>query len=681
MSHLVRTMCPMNCHPTLCGMLVEVEDGRLVDVTGDKANPDSNGFLCVRGHAAREIIGNPERLLHPLVRDRRTDDFRRADWDEVLDRIAATVDDVGRQHLALWSGHGTSSTNYGVGTGSQYLRRFADLAGCQMWSGAMICWGMGGFGLGVTGPLETGTKEDMSAHAQQIWLWGANLASQPNTTPHLIAARRRGARVVTIDVRQTEATRHSDEVVIVRPGTDTALALALMHVLVAEDLCDADFLAAHTAGFDELAGHVQDYTPQWAAAITGVPADRIEALARAYATTRPSMILLGGSSLHKGGNSWLASRAIACLPALAGHLGMPGGGFGPRHGASSHGQALNSIALPNRQPPGDYVPNQMAAILEALQDGRVQALFLPGANMLSSFADTTRLCAGLAKQRLIVSHDLFLNDTARQFADIVLPGTSWLEQLGCKSTNTHLYLMEQALEPPGETRPLSWILRQLADRLDLHDFFPWGDEAGAIDAIINHPSTGHATVAALRAASGIRELKISHVAHPDHRYPTPSGKVELYSQQLADLGLPPLPVHEGAEAPVGFPLVLTQGRTLHHFHSFYNSGQVLPSLAKLENGPTLWLSPADAVARRIADDDEIRVYNERGELAAHARVTDEMPAGTVWMRDGWTGLNRLTAGEAVLPDTAVDLFGFTVGQSTFEAFVEVEPRGNSAAAG
>ncbi|MBT7593652.1 MAG: molybdopterin-dependent oxidoreductase, partial [Gemmatimonadetes bacterium] len=543
MSRLVRTMCPMNCHPTLCGMLVEVEDGELVDVSGDKANPDSRGFLCVRGHAAREIIDNPERLLHPLVRDRRTDDFRRASWDEVLDRIATTVEDVGRERLGLWSGHGTASTNYGVGIGSQYLRRFADLAGCQMWSGAMICWGMGGFGLGVTGPLETNTKEDMSAHAEQIWLWGANLASQPNTTPHLIAARRRGARVVTIDVRQTEATRHSDEVVIVRPGTDTALALALMHVLIDEDLYDADFVAAHTVGFDKLAQHLQSHTPAWAAAITGVPAEQIEELARTYAATRPAMILLGGSSLHKGGNSWLASRAIACLPALAGQLGVPGGGFGPRHGASSHGQALNSIALPDRQPTGDYVPNQMTAILEALDDDRVQALFLPGANMLSSFADSERLASGLAKQRLIVSHDLFLNDTALHFADIVLPGTSWLEQLGCKSTNTHLYLMEQALEPPGETRPLSWILRQLADRLGLDDFFPWADEAGAINAILDHHSTGHATVTSLRAAGGIGELNISHVAHPDHRYPTPSGKVEFYSQRLADLGLPPMPVH------------------------------------------------------------------------------------------------------------------------------------------
>lgn len=169
---------------------------------------------------------------------------------------------------------------------------------------------------------------------------------------------------------------------------------------------------------------------------------------------------------------------------------------------------------------------------------------------------------------------MFLNDTARRFADIVLPGTAWLEQVGCKGTNTHLYLMEPALEPPGETRPLSWILRQLADCLGLDDFFPWADEEAAIDAVLDHPSTGHATVASLRADGGIGELRVSHVAHPDHRYVTPSGKIEFYSRRLRDLGLPPLPVHDG---------------------------------------------------------------------------------------------------DSVLPDAAVDLFGFTVGQSSFEAFVEVAP--------
>ena len=196
----------------------------------------------------------------------------------------------------------------------------------------------------------------------------------------------------------------------------------MMSVIVEEGLHDAGFVARHTVGFDALAAHVRELGPGWAAPITGVAADRITALARRYATTRPAMILLGGSSMHKGGSGWQGARAIGCLPALAGHLGVPGGGFGPRHGAASHGQALSDISVPERRPPGSYVPNQMPRVTEALAEGLVRVLLLFGTDMLSSYADAGRLAEGLARTDLIVSHDLFLNDTAREFADVVLPG-------------------------------------------------------------------------------------------------------------------------------------------------------------------------------------------------------------------------------------------------------------------
>src|SRR5207247_1109255 len=186
----------------------------------------------------------------------------------------------------------------------------------------------------LTGPLETNTKEDMGAHANLILLWGANLASQPNTARHLAAAKRRGAWVVTIDVRHTEVAAQSHEVFVIRPGTDAALALALMHVIIGEGLYDRAFVETRTVGFDRLTDHVSTYSPAWAAQETGLTADRIVALARRYATVRPAMILLGGSSMHKGANGWQGARAVACLPALTGNLGVPGGGFGPRHGSA-----------------------------------------------------------------------------------------------------------------------------------------------------------------------------------------------------------------------------------------------------------------------------------------------------------------------------------------------------------
>ena len=667
---MVRTMCPMNCHPTLCGMLVHVESGRVHKITGDEDNPDSNGFLCIRGQASLEILDNPQRLLYPLVRARRTDAWQRTTWDEALDRIVDAMQSVGREAVGAWSGHGLFANNYGTRLHSHLLRRFANLYGCQWWSPTMICWGLGAFGIGLTGVLETNTKEDMGANADLIVLWGANLASQPNTARHLDAAKRRGAFVVTVDVRETEAASHSDEILLIRPGSDAALALAMMHVIVTEQLYDREFVARHTIGFDQLAAHLASHSPAWAARVTGTAPERIVSLARRYATVRPAMILLGGSSMHKGSNGWQGGRAVACLPALTGNLGIPGGGLGPRHGASAHGQVLASIVASERRPRGRYIPNQMSRITEALVEREVRVLLLLGTNMLSSFADAERVAHGLARTDLCVSYDLFPNDTARRFADIILPSTSWLEELGCKSTNTHLYLMPRVLNPPGETRSVSWLLRQLATRLDIKDFFPWSDDEGPLNAILNHPSTGYATVAALRGEGGIRALRISHVSYPDHAFDTPSGRVEFYSERARSLGLPALPLYQSLPSST-YPLAFRQGRTLTQFHAFYDHGQALPTLAKADSEPWLWISPADADARGIDDGMPIRLFNERGEFHARARVTPKIPEGTVWMRDGWEGLNRLTSGEPCVPDEAVDLFSFSAGQASFDAMVEV----------
>jgi anaerobic selenocysteine-containing dehydrogenase len=446
-----------------------------------------------------------------------------------------------------------------------------------------------------------------------------------------------------------------------------------MHVMIEEKRYHHEFIAQHTVGFEALAAQVREYSPAWAAAVTGIAAERIVSLARRYAEARPAMIVLGGSSMHKGDNSWQASRAIACLPALTGNLGIPGGGFGPRHGSASHGQALATITAEDRRPPGHYIANQMSQVTAALCEERVRVLLLFGTNMLSSFADTEQVATGLRRTELVVSYDIFMNDTARRYADVILPSTAWLEELGCKATNTHLYLMEQVLPAPGETRPLSQILQGLARRLGLHDFYPWDSPEAVINALLDHPCTGHATVATLRQRGGIAPLQVSHVAYPDFQFHTPSGKVEFFSARAQTLGLPALPVYE-EPAPPAYSLTLCDGRTLTQFHSFYDHGQALPTLAKVDPEPYLWISPDDAAARGLHDDEAIRIYNERGTFDARARVTDHIPQGTVWMRDGWEGLNRLTAGQSVLPDAAVDLFGFSAGQATFAAGVEVARR-------
>jgi anaerobic selenocysteine-containing dehydrogenase len=441
-----------------------------------------------------------------------------------------------------------------------------------------------------------------------------------------------------------------------------------MHVIVTEKLYDPAFVGAHTIGFEELSSHVLPFTPAWAAAETGLEENQIDSFARAYASIRPAMILLGGSSMHKSANGWHAARAISCLPALTGDFGLPGGGLGPRHGAYS--ATLRNLNAGGTRPPGDYIPNQMPDIARALSDGRLKAVLLLGTNILSSFADAGAIAHGLEKAEMVVCVDLFMNETARRFADLVLPGTAWLEELGFKVTNTHLYLMERALEQEGETRPIHEILRSLSISLGVVDFFPWASMEEVVDFILNDPTTGYATVASLRAAGGFVPLKVPAIAYADRKFDSPSGKIEFYSSQAARLGLPPLPVHK-VEKDSRYPLALSFGRTLKHFHSFYDEGKALPSLAKHNTAPQLWISPADADARQLADGDAIKIYNERGQFAAKACVTNDVQPGVVWMRDGWVGLNHLTSGEAVLTGAALNLFPFSVGQADYGARVEV----------
>jgi anaerobic selenocysteine-containing dehydrogenase len=665
--NVVRTMCPMNCHPTFCGMLVEVESGQLKTLSGDKDNPDSRGFLCVRGRSTSEIFGNPKRLLYPQIRDdRSTDTWRRVSWDEALDFMAKRMRAAGPEAVGLWAGHGGFTA--GGAMTIQLMQRFANMYGCQNWHPAMICWGLGGFGVGLSGALKVNTKEDMAENSNMIVLWGANLSSQPNTARHIVSARRRGAKVITIDVRRTEAAAQSDDVLLIRPGSDAALALATMHVIVTEKLYDPAFVGAHTTGFEELSSHVLQFTPAWAAAETGLEANQIASFARAYASTRPAMILLGGSSMHKSANSWHAARAISCLPALTGDFGLPGGGLGPRHGA--HSATFRNLNEGMTRPPGNYISNQMPDIAEAMSNGRLKVLLLLGTNMLSSFADAGEISRGLDRADLVVCVDLFMSETARRFADVVLPGTAWLEELGFKVTNTHLYLMERALEREGESRPIPEILRSLASSLGLVDFFPWASVEEALDVIMNDPTTGYATVASLRAGGGFLPLKAPAIAYVDRKFDSPSGKIEFYSSQAEKLGLPPLPVHR-VDRDSSYPLTLSFGRTLTHFHSFYDEGKALASLAKHNTAPQLWISPADADARQLADGDAIRIYNDRGEFAAKACITDDVRPGVVWIRDGWVGLNHLTSGEAVLTGDALNLFHFSVGQADYGARVEV----------
>jgi anaerobic selenocysteine-containing dehydrogenase len=561
----------------------------------------------------------------------------------------------------------------------QLMARFARLHGSQFFSPTMICWGLGAFGLGLTGLLEPHSKEDLGDHAEMVLMWGANFSSQPNTAPHVLKAKRRGAYVVCIDVRYTEAAAQADEVLLIRPGSDTALALAMLHVICSENLIDQEFILKNTAGFEALSEHVKAFSPQWASTQCAVPAAQITQLSRRYAVTKPAMIVLGGSSMHKGANQWQAARAVSCVAAITGQVGKAGAGLGPRHGSGSIGQGLGSLVPPDPRDPKHVIPNQMSSMLEAMEDGRIKNLLLFGTNMLSSFPQRARLTRALERLDLVVSHDLFMNETAARHAHLVLPSTAWLEELGCKMTHTHLYLSDALLSPEGECRSTYQVLKDLAQHLKIACFHPWDSIEAMFDAVINQPFTGQASIASLRAGEGRAALRVSHIGHADLHFDTPSGKLELYSEQAQHLGLSPLPqmpdessdpdVREISEDFLLIserPFRLAQGRTLQHFHGFYNNGLALPSLANRDSEPWVLMSTTDAQAFGLSQGDAIFLCNQWGSMAVKIRLHDRLPKGSLWIRDGWPQLNALSDASPILPDAAVDLFRFSAGQSRFD---------------
>jgi anaerobic selenocysteine-containing dehydrogenase len=321
----------------------------------------------------------------------------------------------------------------------------------------------------------------------------------------------------------------------------------------------------------------------------------------------------------------------------------------------------------------------MPSMTRAMRDGKIDVLLLIGTNSAASFADTNGLAAGLDRIETIVCHEIFHTETTRRYADIVLPGTSWLEEVGVKDTATHLYLIDQALEPYADTRSISTFVSDLADRLDRPDIFPWDGQEGGVNAMLAGLDGGQLTVERLRETDGRYERKISHVAYPDHQYHTPSGKIELYSERAARIGLPPLPTYEppselpetAPELAAKYPLVFKQGRTFTSFHSFYDEARALPALARVNPGPELWISPTDADDRGIHHGDAIAILNDRGTVDATAKVTEDVPPGVVWMRDGWVAVNRLTANEACMTPEQATALPVIGGQATYEALVDV----------
>jgi anaerobic selenocysteine-containing dehydrogenase len=696
MKRVVHAACPHDC-PDACGVRIEVEDGRAVKLQGDPSHPVTRGFLCAKVAKYLDRVYSPERVLHPLRRvapkgggRRDAADFRRISWEEAETEIAERFRTIGAQFgpeaILPYSYGGT----LGVLNNASMDRRFFHRLGASQLD-RTICSSAGGDALVSVYGRKIGTEPEQFRHSKYIVAWGANIhGGNVHLWPFIAEARRQGARLVVIDPYRTRTARAADWYIPINPGTDVALALGLMHVIVAEGLHDRDYLAAHTIGFDALQERLPQYPPERVSAWTGVPADDIRRLAREYATQRPAAIRVN-YGVQRCQNGGMAVRAIAMLPALTGSWREVGGGL----------QLSTSGAFPLRRPrlerpelmaqgplgrPARVVNmSRLGQALATLDDPPVKAVFVYNSNPAAVAPNHNEVVKGLLRPDLFtVVHEQFLTDTT-DYADIVLPATTFFEHKELQTAYGHYYLQvsQPAIAPLGEARSNVELFRALAQRMGFEeDAF-----AQSVDEMIDealdrdHPFLAGIDRERLEREGYVR-LNLPEgaggaflpFADPAVRCATASGKIELYSEALAAAGLDPVasfvPPAESRHAPAArtYPLELLGRKCDNYLNStFANVGE----MQKLESPARLEISAADAEARGIRDGDAVRVYNDRGAVTLTAHVNGSVQAGVVAARLNWAKLS--TGGVNVNALTSEILTDIGRGATLYSCLVEVEP--------
>jgi anaerobic selenocysteine-containing dehydrogenase len=684
-----RSVCPHDC-PSACSLSVSVEDGRVVDVVGDPGHPFTRGVICGKVHDYAERVYSPLRVLHPMRRvgPKGAGDFERISWDEALEEIAHRFTRV----MAQWGPEAILPFSYAGTLGRiQYCAGhpfFHALGASQL--DRTICVATAYAGWKATVGIVAGNDAEQMVDAELVILWGINAAyTHINLMTLAKQARARGAHVVCIDPYRTRTAKQADEHLMIRSGTDGALALGLMHVLVNEGLLDHAYIARATHGLEALRAHVQAYPPARVAAITGLPVDAIVGLARRYGRTRAAFIRVGiGLSRHENGG--MTCRAIACLPALTGAYAHPAGGaLLGSSGAFGPGDAV----LERR----DLLPDPPPRTLNMIHLGRVltdpalkppvMALYVYNSNPAAVCPNAELVLRGLARDDLFtVVHEQVQTDTA-DYADILLPATTSMEHADLYRSFGHLYLQLAApvIAPLGEARSNWEVFGQLARILGVRaDGHYARDEAELVRACLaaSGPATAGLSYERLRAEGSVRlALPRPYMPFADGA-PTPSGKVEFYSESLARRGLPALPVYvpltESAEHPdIGprYPLRCHVPPNRFFLNSSFSQSALL---RKRQAGAAVFLHPDDAAARGIVPGELVAVSNDRGRALFTAVLTDDTPPGQVVIEGIWwhkfmpggRGVNVLTS------DEVADLGG---GPAFHSTMVEVARTPSSAA--
>ena len=649
---VVRAACPHDC-PDTCAMLVTVDSGKAVRVAGDPDHPFTQGFLCAKVIRYLERTYHADRVTRPLRRTgpKGSGTFEPCSWDEALETIAARLNQIrdssdGPQAILPYSYAGTM----GMIQGSSMDRRFFHAIGASMLD-RTICSMAGTMGMRMTVGANIGADPEGVPESDLVLLWGTNtLTSNPHFWPFVLKARERGARVVAIDPIRTRTAAQCDQWIAIRPGTDAALALGLMNVILDRGLQDAQFIASHTVGFQQLRERAREYSIERVSSITGVPGDTIVALAEQYGRARAAFIRVNyGLQRHAGGG--MAVRTIACLPALTGHWRRAGGGV---QLSSSANFAFDKRALerPDLSPAVRTI--NMIRLGEALTTPDagvggppVRALVVYNSNPASVAPDRNEVLRGLRREDLFtVVLEHFRTDTA-DYADFVLPATTQLEHWDLHLSYGHHYvsLNQPAIDPIGEALPNSEIFRRLAGRMDLGHPALRDDDVTMIRQALASPSEKLTGVSfeRLRDQGWMRlNVPTPYLPFADGEFPTPSGKCELYSARMAEMGLDPLPAFtppyefpdQQPALAARYPLTLISSPA----HQFLNSTFVnIDSLRRSAREPECLLHPHDAERRGIGPGMRVVVHNDRGAFTAVARVEDSIRAGVVWAPSIWWG--------------------------------------------
>ena len=681
----VHAACPHDC-PDTCAMQVTVEAGRAVKVRGSSDHPFTHGALCTKVAHYLDRVYSDQRLLHPMKRVGRKGEgrFERISWDEALDTISARFGAIAAEDPRAILPYSYGGT-LGLVQGASMDMRFFHRLGASLLD-RTICATAGTAGWKATIGKSIGMDPEAIVDSRLILIWGGNpVVSNLHGWRFMQEAKRRGARLVCIDPRRTETADKCDLHLAPWPGTDTALALAMMHVLIDEDLVDHDYIGRYTLGFDALAARARECSPEWAAPLTGLPAEAIRALARDYGREKRSAIRLNyGLNRCRGGG--MAVRNIACLPALTGAWRHPAGGALL---STSGNFPLDQHALerpdlypdPQRFPPRTINMAQIGEALLGAEDPPLEAIYVYNSNPVAIAPDSRRVRAGFAREDLFcVVHELFQTDTA-DYADILLPATSQLEHRDLHKAYGHFYAIDNqpAIAPLGEAKPNSEVFRLLAARMGFDDA-PLRDSDDAIVAAAFNRRDDRALglKPELLASQGWARLNLPRPFAPFAKggFHTPSGKCEFFSAALQAEGLDPLPAWvPPLESPVSnpeqanrYPLAFLSPPARNFLNTSFAN---MPRFLEQEGGPKLEIHPDDAAGRGIADGDRVRIFNDRGAFHARAVVSDKVRAGLVvspsiwWQKLSGDGENA----NAVTSSALTDMGG---GPVLYDCLVEVE---------